>query len=79
MAQNERLSNRPDIPLIELKRYPNLRFLTWQLHQELIREDEAFAVYEREWRHIDVANLTTEEQALIDHLTERYGNGVLNV
>jgi hypothetical protein len=79
MAQDEQPREQPDTPLIELKRYPNLRFLTWQLHQELIREDEAFAVYEREWRHIDVANLTTEEQALIDDLTARYGNGVLNV
>lgn len=65
--------------MIEVNRYPNLRFLTWQLHQDLIREDEAFFVYEREWQHVDADNLTAEEQALIDHLTACYGNGVLNV
>lgn len=79
MAQDKHSVDQFKIPMIEVKRYPNLRFLTWQLHQDLIREDEALSVYEREWRHVDAANLTVEEQALIDHLTARYGNGVLNV
>lgn len=79
MTQNKHLSDQREIPLIALKHYPNLRFLTWQLHQDFIREDEAFSIYEREWRHVDAANLTAEEQALINHLAACYGNGVLNV
>lgn len=79
MAQDKHPVGQLEIPMIEVKRYPNLRFLTWQLHQDLIREDDAFSVYEREWRHVDADNLTAEEQALIDHLAARYGNGVLNV
>ena len=79
MTQENHPDQQREIPLIDVKRYPNLRFLTWQLHQDLIREDEAFSVYEREWRHVDAATLSAEEQALIQHLAARYGNGVLNV
>jgi len=66
-------------PLIQIRRYPALRLLTWQMHQDSIPEDEALSIYEREWRHVDVAHLTSEERQLIDYLVTCYGNGVLNV
>ena len=67
------------IPTVEIARYPNLRLLAWQLHRERIGETEAFALYEREWRHVDVSRLGAEERRLIRHLTDTYGHGVLNV
>ncbi len=65
--------------MIEIDRYPNLRLLAWQLHRGWISEQEALSIYEREWRHVDVAHLTSEERQLIDHLMTSCGNGVLNV
>jgi hypothetical protein len=66
-------------PTVEIARYPNLRLLAWQLHRERIGEAEAFALYEREWRHVDVSRLGPEERRLIRHLMDTYGHGVLNV
>ena len=40
-------NTEPVTPMIEIDRYPNLRLLTWQMHQDAIREDEAFSIYER--------------------------------
>lgn len=65
--------------MIQIDRYPNLRLLAWQMHQDWISEAEALSLYEREWRHVDVAHLTSEERQLIDQLVVSYGNGVLNV
>ena len=64
---------------IEIAHYPNLRLLAWQLHRERIGEAEAFALYEREWRHVDVRNLSVDECRLIRCLADTYGHGVLNV
>jgi hypothetical protein len=79
MIDTEHPGGQRAIPMVELKRYPNLRLLAWQLHQDWMPEDEAFSLYEREWRHVDTANLTADEQALIEHLTACYGQGVMNV
>ena len=65
--------------MIEIDRYPNLRLLAWQMHQDWISEEEALSIYEREWRHVDVAHLASDECQLIEHLVVSYGNGVLNV
>jgi len=67
------------IPTVEIARYPNLRLLAWQLHREYLAETEAFALYEREWRHVDRQSLGDEERRLIQRLADIYGRGVLNV
>lgn len=64
---------------VEVARYPNLRLLAWQLHRERIGESEAFAIYEREWRHLDLNHMEPEERRLIHELARKYGHGVLNV
>jgi hypothetical protein len=66
-------------PTIEITHYPNLRLLAWQLHRNRIGEAETFALYEREWRHVDVARLSDKERRLIKRLADTYGHGVLNV
>ena len=66
-------------PTVEIARYPNLRLLAWQVHREYLGEAEAFALYEREWRHVDKQSLSEEERRLIQRLVDTYGQGVLNV
>ena len=68
-----------DTPVIDIARFPALRLLAWQLHQERMSEPDALALYERAWRHLDPDRLDPDERALIGHLARTYGQGVLNV
>ena len=68
-----------DTPVIDIARFPALRLLAWQLHQERMSEPDALALYEREWRHLDPGRLDPDERALIERLVRTYGHGVLNV
>jgi hypothetical protein len=68
-----------DTPTVEIARFPALRLLAWQLHLERLPEPDAFALYEREWRHLDPERLDPHERALIERLARTYGRGVLNV
>ena len=38
---------------------------------------EVFALYERNWRHIDPPTLTEMERRLVAELTDRFGGGVM--
>lgn len=65
---------------IHIAQYPQLRDLCWNRPADTVLDGEdALALYERNWRFIDADRLTQEEQALLDLLVARYGNGVLNV
>lgn len=65
---------------IEIKNYPELRFLCWSRPDDAVLDGaEALAIYERDWRHVDQEALTDAERALIDTLVKVYGNGVLHV
>ena len=60
--------------------YPQLQLIAWNRRQDdLIEEDEALALYERNWGYVDPAALTDKEKQLIDRLVIQYGNGVLHV
>lgn len=59
--------------------YPQLALLAWQRRSPVIDAEEAFALYESNWRFVDDETLTNQERALIERLTEAYGKGVLNV
>jgi hypothetical protein len=43
----------------------------------VIGEAEAFALYESNWRFVDVNSMTAAEHRLLDMLTKEYGHGVL--
>ncbi len=59
--------------------YPELRLICWHRPtDQLMDEDEAFAIYERNWRYVDQDMLTGTEKALIERLKNTYGNGVIN-
>ncbi len=65
---------------IRLDRYPRLQKLAWQLKGvDDLPPKDALALYERNWRHVDVAGLTEEEAALIRALSSNFGGGKLLV
>lgn len=56
--------------------YPQLARLAWNRDPlRPIGGDEALALYEANWRHVNVDALTPPERALIDTLTRRHGAG----
>lgn len=65
--------------ILRIDDYPQLALLAWNRAVREITGEEAFALYERNWRFVDTDCLTTDEAALIDRLTTQYGHGVLNV
>lgn len=65
---------------IAVARYPQLRLIAWNRADDaVITPDEAFNLYERNWRHVDQSRLSDQEQQLIDHLTRTVGQGHLLV
>lgn len=64
---------------VRLADYPQLKLLAWNRCDDVIEGDEALALYERNWRYVDRAQLTEKEQQLIDQLVIQYGNGVFNI
>jgi hypothetical protein len=65
---------------LRIAEYPQLRLIAWnRKDDDLIQEDEALALYERNWRYVDRTHITEKEQRLINRLVVQYGNGVLHV
>jgi len=54
---------------VRIHDYPQLARLAWQLHgTETLTPSQAFALYERNWRHVEVDDLTTDERQLVEAL-----------
>jgi hypothetical protein len=68
-----------DDTLIEVAAYENLAALCWNRGDRYLGAEEAFRLYERNWRLVDRHRMQPAERALIERLATRYGNGVLNV
>lgn len=64
---------------IEVAAYENLATLCWNRRDRFIAAKEVFQIYERNWRFVDTRRMKRAERELIERLTARYGNGVLNV
>jgi transcriptional regulator with XRE-family HTH domain len=64
---------------VRLADYPQLEHLAWHRQGETLTEKEAFALYERNWRHIDRSSLGPAERDFIARLVKRYGKGALLV
>jgi len=65
---------------IRLAEYPQLKRLAWQLHGvDELTPEQAFGLYERNWRHVDVEALEAKEKALVAALTAQLGGGRLLV
>lgn len=62
--------------LIVPKDYPQLGLLAWNRDAARpIPREEAFELYERNWRHVDVDHLTPGEADLINELTQEFAQG----
>jgi len=65
---------------LRLADYPQLQLIAWNQRDDApVEEEEAFALYERNWHYIDQANLSANERQFIEHLVRTFGNGVMNV
>ena len=66
---------------IRISDYPQLRQIAWHLAPGTleIAPEEAFALYERNWRHVDPDAMSERERALVKRLTASVGKGVLLV
>jgi transcriptional regulator with XRE-family HTH domain len=61
---------------VALADYPQLKALAWQVQgTHYLTLIEAHDIYERNARHLDRANMTAQEQALIDALQQALGRG----
>jgi hypothetical protein len=57
--------------------FPELKALVWNRDvARPITAEEAFQLYERNWRHVNAGELTVDEARLIRRLTDQCGNGV---
>ncbi len=58
--------------------YPELALLAWNRNPTRpIPAEEAFGLYEGNWRHVDVDHLTPREADLIEVLVMEHGHGHL--
>ena len=67
-----------DHEIIDVDDYPNLALLCWNLRVKVMTRQEAFELYERNWRLLDGNDLPDEERMFIDELTTEFGRGVFN-
>lgn len=74
----EALESFLDDTVIDLEKWPALRELAWNRAQRWIAAEDAFALYERNWRFVDRDRLTAGEAGLVDRLKRRFGAGMLN-
>jgi hypothetical protein len=62
--------------LIAVAEYENLAGLLWNRGGRFVTDEEAFRIYERNWRFVDAGRMQPAERALVDRLVHKYGNGV---
>lgn len=74
-------SGKPALPsTVRLADYPELQRLAWQLDAATeLTPEQALALYERNWKHVDRAAMTARERALVDTLARELGGGRLLV
>ncbi len=68
-----------DVELIEIAAHDNLKGLCWNRRGRYLGAEEAFRLYERNWRFVDTRRIKASERALIERLAARFGGGILNV
>lgn len=58
--------------------YPALAEIAWNIAVDVLPAREAFGIYERNWRFVDVDTLVPRERALIERLADRFGGGIIH-
>ena len=65
---------------LRLADYPQLKRLAWQRGGvPRVSPQEALSLYERNWRHVDIAAMDPCERALVSALAQQWGGGRLLV
>jgi transcriptional regulator with XRE-family HTH domain len=65
---------------IRLAEYPQLKRLAWQIHGiDELTSAEALGLYERNWRHIDLAAMPPRERALVEALRRAHREALTGV
>jgi hypothetical protein len=65
---------------VRLADYPQLQLIAWNRRSQVeIDGQEAFALYEANWRFVDPQTLVPQERDLIRELMSAFGLGLLNV
>lgn len=65
---------------IRLADYPQLAQLAWQVQgTEILTPQEAWDIYERNWRHVDAGALMEHERDLVDGLRLVFGGDAKHV
>ncbi len=62
--------------MVDRTKYPELDLILWDYRGRFISAKEAFHKYETRWKFVSEADLTLEENTLINTLTHEYGNGM---
>lgn len=65
---------------VSLAAYPTLKSLAWQVQGvDALTPQEAWDIYDRNWRHADLESIQPDELALIEALRRVFGRGPRNV
>jgi hypothetical protein len=65
---------------LKIGQFPQLSLIAWNRQpDDEITAEEAFGLYESNWRFVEQDRLDREERELIDCLVATYGNGLMNV
>lgn len=65
--------------VVDAGELPCLRDLLWNRADRRILARDAFDLYERNWRFVDVSSMTPTERTTVERLAVRFGAGLLNV
>lgn len=86
LQDHETVKPAPTAPLgwwpvrIALADYPQLKALAWQVHgTDHLTPVEAFDIYERNARHLELPTMAAQEQALWQALQEAFGKRAAHV
>lgn len=66
-----------DSETVEVNRYPQLKLLCWNRRNNFLTAEDAWNLYERNWRFVETDRLEPMEQRLIEKLSARFGGGTL--
>lgn len=70
----------PAIDKIVIRDFPQLALIAWSRRpDDVITGEDAFALYEANWRFIDENALQPRERDMIARLAKVYGHGLMNV
>lgn len=69
------LAKALDTAVIEVDRYPQLKLLCWNRRVRYLSAEDAWSLYERNWRFVKPDQLASAERVLIDFLFSSHGGG----